>query len=42
MGSGRIAPSFLTLALDGSEWLALCPGHFLPGETIPSTHCEGG
>jgi hypothetical protein len=40
--SGSTAPSFLTLALDGDEWLASCPSHVNTRETAPSTHCIGG
>jgi hypothetical protein len=36
-GSGDIAPPFLTLALDGGEWLAS-----RPWETAPGTHFIGG
>jgi hypothetical protein len=31
-GSGGIAPSFLTSALDGDEWAASRPGRFIRGE----------
>jgi hypothetical protein len=37
-GSGGIVPPFLTLALDGGEWSASCPGRFIPGEIAPGTH----
>jgi hypothetical protein len=30
MGSGGIAPPFLTSELDGNEWSASCPGYFTP------------
>jgi hypothetical protein len=30
--------TFLTLTLDGGEWLALRPSHFNPGEEAPGTH----
>jgi hypothetical protein len=33
--SGGIAPPFLSSALDGGEWSAWRPGHFIPGETAP-------
>jgi hypothetical protein len=33
---------FLTLALDGSEWSALCLSHFTPRERAHGTHCIGG
>jgi hypothetical protein len=39
MGSGGVAPPFLTSALGGGEWSASCPGHFTPGERAPGTHC---
>jgi len=29
----------LTLALDGGEWSASCPGHLTPKERAPGTHC---
>jgi hypothetical protein len=32
----------LTLALDGGEWLASCPGSFTPKERTPGTHWIGG
>jgi hypothetical protein len=35
MGSGGIAPPFLTLALDRGEWSASCPCHFTPRERAP-------
>jgi hypothetical protein len=41
-GSGGIALSFLTSALDGSEWWASRPNRFTPGERAPGTHCIGG
>jgi hypothetical protein len=31
-GSGGIAPTVFTLALDGSEWSVSCPSHFTPRE----------
>jgi hypothetical protein len=34
-GSGGIAPSFLTSALDGGEWSASCPCRFTPRKIIP-------
>jgi len=34
--------SFLTPAVDGSEWLTSCPGHHTPREWAPSTHLKGG
>jgi hypothetical protein len=42
MGNGGIAPPSLTLALDGDEWSASCPGHCTPGERAPCTYCIGG
>jgi len=33
--------TFLTLALDGGGWSALCPGHFTSGERAPGTHWIG-
>jgi hypothetical protein len=42
MGSGGIAPPFLTSALDGGEWSASLPGRFTPGERAPDTHWIGG
>jgi len=34
---------FLTSALDGGEWSASSPGHFIPGERTPgSTQWIGG
>jgi hypothetical protein len=41
-GSGGIAPLFLTLALDGSEWSASCPVCFTVGERALDTHWIGG
>jgi hypothetical protein len=40
-GSVRIAPSFLTSALDWGEWWASCPGSFTPRELAPGTHSIG-
>jgi hypothetical protein len=42
MGSGGIAPPFLTSTLDGGEWLASRSSHFTPGEKAPGTHRIGG
>jgi hypothetical protein len=39
---GGIVPLFLTSAINGGEWSALCPGHFTPGERCPSACCTGG
>jgi hypothetical protein len=36
-GSGGIAPSVLTSALDWGEWSAFCSGPFTPVEMAPST-----
>jgi hypothetical protein len=36
--SGGIAPSFLTSALDGSEWSASSHCRYIPEETAPSIH----
>jgi len=33
---------FLTLALDGGEWLASCPVHFTTRESTPGVHWIGG
>jgi len=33
--------AFLTLALDGSEWLASCPSSFTPGVKAPDTYWRG-
>jgi hypothetical protein len=41
-GTGGIAPSFLTSALDGGEWSASNPGRFTPGERAPGTYCIEG
>jgi hypothetical protein len=37
MGTGGIAPSFLTSALDGGEWSASRPSPFTPGKRSPVT-----
>jgi hypothetical protein len=42
MGSGGIAPPFLTSALDRDEWSASYAGHFTPGKTAPGKHCIRG
>jgi hypothetical protein len=34
--------TFLTLAYDGGEWSASCPGHFTPRERVPGTRWIGG
>jgi hypothetical protein len=41
LGSGGIAPQFLTSALD-AEWSASRPDCFTPGERAPGTHWIGG
>jgi hypothetical protein len=41
MGSGGIAPPFLTSALDGGEWSASRPGRFTSGEIAADTHWVG-
>jgi len=34
--------TFLTLGLNGGEWLVSCPGFFTPGQTaVPNTHWTG-
>jgi hypothetical protein len=42
MGSGGVAPPFLTSALVGDEWSDLRPSHFTPGERAHGTHWIGG
>jgi hypothetical protein len=42
MGRGGIAPPVYKSALDGGEWSASRPGHFIPGERAPRTHWIGG
>jgi hypothetical protein len=42
LGSRGIAPSFLTSALDGSEWSASRPCRFTPEEEASGTHWIGG
>jgi hypothetical protein len=37
-GSGGVAPSFFTSALDGVEWPVSRLDRFTPGERAPSTH----
>jgi hypothetical protein len=34
--------TFLTSALDGSEWSVSCPGRFTPRKIAPGTHWIGG
>jgi hypothetical protein len=41
-GSGGIAQTFLTSALDGREWSVSRPGCFTPGESSLGTHWIGG
>jgi hypothetical protein len=36
-----MAPTFLTLALDGNEWSTSRPGHFISEEGALTTHCIG-
>jgi hypothetical protein len=38
MGSGGIAPPFLTSALDGGEWSVSRPCRFTPEERAPGTN----
>jgi hypothetical protein len=38
LGSGGIAPIFLTSALTGGEWSASCFFCFIPGEATAGTH----
>jgi hypothetical protein len=38
-GSGSLAPPFLTPALDGGEWSALCPGFFAQGKSCWHPFC---
>jgi hypothetical protein len=40
-GSGSIAPSFLTLALDVGDWSASHPGGFTPWGRAPAAHWIG-
>jgi hypothetical protein len=40
-GRGGIVPPFLTSSLGGGEWSALLPGHVIPKEMSPGTHCIG-
>jgi hypothetical protein len=42
MGSGGIAPPFLTLQLYGDEWSASRSCRFTLGNMTPSTHWIGG
>jgi hypothetical protein len=42
MGSGGIAPPFLTSALDGLEWSASRPGRFTPSRKAAGTQWIGG
>jgi hypothetical protein len=39
--SGGVAPSLLTLALDGGEWSASRPCRFAPSKTAPGAHFIG-
>jgi hypothetical protein len=38
MGSGGIAPPFLTSTLDRGEWSDLSPSRFTHGERAPGAH----
>jgi hypothetical protein len=40
-GSGSIAPSFLTSALDGDEWSASRPCRYSSEKRAPGTHWIG-
>jgi hypothetical protein len=42
MGSGGIAPPFLTSALGGGEWSSSRLFRFTPGERAPRVHWIGG
>jgi hypothetical protein len=42
MGSGGIAPPFLTSEIDGGEWSVSHPGYFTLREKAPGTHCIEG
>jgi hypothetical protein len=42
MGSGGVAPPFLTSILDGGEWSDSSPSRFTPGERALGTHCIEG
>jgi hypothetical protein len=42
MGSGGIAPRFLTSILDGGEWSASRPDRFVSEERARSIHWKGG
>jgi len=33
--------AFLISALDGGEWIALCPGRYTTGQKAPDTHWIG-
>jgi hypothetical protein len=39
---GMYLCAFFTSALDGGEWSASCPGHFIPRERAPGTQWIGG
>jgi hypothetical protein len=41
MGSGGIAPPFLTSALNGGDWSDSLPGHFIPSEKASDTLYTG-
>jgi len=42
IGGVEVELQALTSALDGSEWSALRPSPFTPGERAPRTHWIGG
>jgi hypothetical protein len=42
LGSGSLAPPFLTSSLYGCEWLGLRPCRFIPGVIATGTHYMGG
>jgi len=42
MGKWRYSFTFLTSALDGSEWSVVLPGHFTPSERASGMHWRGG
>jgi hypothetical protein len=41
VGSGGIAPPFLTSSLEGGEWSVSRPGRFTPDENSTGTHWLG-
>jgi hypothetical protein len=40
--SENVAAPFLISALSEGEWLASCPGHFIPVDKAPATYWVGG